>query len=62
MAAYEQVDSIEQHIVVYTYNNLQIWIFGAKDISIFYVDLDGSLLHKLFNLFFSTNLAVKLHS
>lgn len=52
MAACEQVDSIEQHIVVYTYNNLQIWIFGAKDISIFYIDLDGSLLHKLFSLFF----------
>lgn len=59
--AYEQVVSIEQHMVVYTYNNLQKWIFGAKDTSVFYVELDGSLLHKLFNLFFSTNLAVKLH-
>lgn len=58
--AYEQVDSTEQHTVVYTYNNLQMWIFGAKDASIFSVDLDGSLLHKLLNLFFSTNLARKL--
>lgn len=58
--AYEQVDSIEQHIVVYTYNNLQMRIFGAKDASIFSVDLDGSLLHKLLNLFFPTNLAHKL--
>lgn len=58
--AYEEVDSIEQHIVIYTYNNLQMWIFGAKDASIFSVDLDGSLLHKLLHLFFSTNLARKL--